>query len=133
MTNTYSKNGDGYCAIAPIAVIMGDIDYFKAYNDIYGHQMGDDCLQRVARVLRSAIKRPADWWPAMAVKSSRWFCPYEPPGSRARGGENPPLSSPANDSAPRLGSGWRRYPESGGGGHRADFERIPRRVGSPGG
>ncbi|MDA0867351.1 MAG: diguanylate cyclase [Cyanobacteria bacterium] len=45
---------------APIAVIMADIDYFKAYNDIYGHQMGDDCLRRVAKVLRNAIKRPAD-------------------------------------------------------------------------
>lgn len=45
---------------ASIAVIMADIDYFKAYNDIYGHQMGDDCLRRVAKALRSAIKRPAD-------------------------------------------------------------------------
>jgi diguanylate cyclase (GGDEF)-like protein/PAS domain S-box-containing protein len=45
---------------APLAVIMADIDCFKAYNDIYGHQMGDDCLRRVAKTLQSAIKRPAD-------------------------------------------------------------------------
>lgn len=45
---------------AAIALIMADIDHFKAYNDIYGHQAGDDCLRRVAGILRSAIKRPAD-------------------------------------------------------------------------
>lgn len=45
---------------SPMSLIMADIDYFKSYNDIYGHQIGDDCLRRVAGVLRSAIKRPAD-------------------------------------------------------------------------
>jgi diguanylate cyclase (GGDEF)-like protein len=45
---------------SPIALIMVDIDHFKAYNDIYGHQAGDDCLRRVAGILRSAVQRPAD-------------------------------------------------------------------------
>ena len=36
----------------PLSLIMLDIDYFKAYNDTYGHQGGDDCLREVA----SAIK-----------------------------------------------------------------------------
>ena len=44
----------------PLALLMCDIDYFKLFNDSYGHQSGDDCLFRVAQVLRKAAKRPSD-------------------------------------------------------------------------
>ena len=45
-----------------IAVIMIDIDYFKAYNDRYGHIAGDDCLRRVSSALRDAARRrPLDF------------------------------------------------------------------------
>ena len=39
----------------PVSVIMADIDYFKAYNDNYGHLQGDDCLTLVAKSLVSCI------------------------------------------------------------------------------
>ncbi|MBD2123377.1 diguanylate cyclase domain-containing protein [Trichocoleus sp. FACHB-262] len=44
----------------PLALIMGDVDFFKRYNDCYGHLRGDRCLQQVAAVLRQTAKRPAD-------------------------------------------------------------------------
>ena len=43
-----------------IGLIMLDIDFFKLYNDHYGHQGGDDCLKRVAKCLESAIHRETD-------------------------------------------------------------------------
>jgi diguanylate cyclase len=43
-----------------LALIMLDVDYFKRFNDRYGHAAGDECLQQVARAIQSALKRPAD-------------------------------------------------------------------------
>jgi diguanylate cyclase (GGDEF)-like protein/PAS domain S-box-containing protein len=44
----------------PITLMLGDIDNFKAYNDTFGHQKGDDCLRQIAAAMRSALKRPLD-------------------------------------------------------------------------
>lgn len=44
----------------PLSLLMLDIDAFKAYNDHYGHQQGDDCLIRVASALAAMLKRPLD-------------------------------------------------------------------------
>ncbi len=43
-----------------LAIILCDVDYFKRYNDRFGHQAGDVCLQKVAQGISQAIKRPAD-------------------------------------------------------------------------
>lgn len=44
----------------PISLILLDVDYFKGYNDTYGHQMGDECLRKIAAALAKALKRPGD-------------------------------------------------------------------------
>lgn len=44
----------------PLALMLVDIDHFKAYNDYYGHQAGDECLKQVARCLRACARRPLD-------------------------------------------------------------------------
>lgn len=44
----------------PLALIMLDVDFFKRFNDRYGHQAGDDCLRTVAQTLHSTLHRPAD-------------------------------------------------------------------------
>lgn len=45
---------------SPLAVLMIDIDYFKNFNDCYGHISGDACLRLVARALRKSLKRSTD-------------------------------------------------------------------------
>ena len=43
-----------------LSLIMLDVDYFKRYNDTYGHAAGDDCLSAVATAILQAVKRPGD-------------------------------------------------------------------------
>lgn len=43
-----------------LALLICDIDYFKKYNDYYGHLAGDDCIKKVAEILKSISKRSGD-------------------------------------------------------------------------
>ena len=47
----HQQSGNEICAI------MLDIDFFKPYNDNYGHQQGDECLKKVAKALRTCLKK----------------------------------------------------------------------------
>jgi diguanylate cyclase (GGDEF)-like protein len=46
---------------APMSVLMIDVDHFKSYNDMRGHQMGDRCLIAVVRALEAVLRRPGDF------------------------------------------------------------------------
>ncbi len=44
----------------PLSLILCDVDYFKSYNDTYGHQAGDDCLYTIAQTIRQSVNRSMD-------------------------------------------------------------------------
>ena len=44
----------------PLSLIMLDVDFFKKYNDYYGHQEGDNCLKKVAQEIKISLLRPSD-------------------------------------------------------------------------
>ncbi len=45
----------------PVSLVLCDVDFFKQFNDVYGHQAGDECLKEVAQALQIAAGRPGDW------------------------------------------------------------------------
>ena len=45
---------------APMGLAMLDVDFFKSYNDSYGHLLGDDCLRHIAKTIVASTRRPAE-------------------------------------------------------------------------
>jgi PleD family two-component response regulator len=58
-----------------LSLMMLDVDHFKAFNDNYGHGVGDICLRKIAQSLASNIKRPGDLVGRFGVKNSWLFFP----------------------------------------------------------
>ena len=63
-----------YEACDRMAVLLFDIDNFKGYNDTYGHQAGDRCLQAVAKLIGDATSNTAACRPVTAAKNSPSCC-----------------------------------------------------------
>jgi diguanylate cyclase (GGDEF)-like protein/PAS domain S-box-containing protein len=62
-----------------LSIIMCDIDYFKQYNDTYGHVAGDRCLQKVAQAVNQVVKRPADLAARYGGEEIAIVLPHTPP------------------------------------------------------
>ena len=67
-----------------VAIIFVDIDFFKVYNDLYGHQAGDDCLKRISKCIARGAKRPFDF-AARYGGEAFVLVLYGPPEEYARG------------------------------------------------
>lgn len=46
---------------SPLGILMADIDFFKSYNDTFGHLQGDWCLKKIAQTIKESVKRPRDF------------------------------------------------------------------------
>jgi diguanylate cyclase (GGDEF)-like protein len=60
--DTYSKEWYNACLLhIPLGLLMIDIDYFKNYNDKFGHLQGDECLKKIAAIIRNTVNCPNDF------------------------------------------------------------------------
>lgn len=68
----------------PLALLMMDVDYFKRYNDRYGHLQGDACLRAVAQALQVGKQRPADLVARYGGEEFALLLPETPPEGALR-------------------------------------------------
>ena len=73
---------------APLSLIMCDVDCFKIYNDVYGHQQGDRCLQQIAKAIASALKRPGDILARYGGEEFVVILPHTPQNGASQVGES---------------------------------------------
>ena len=63
----------------PLSIIICDADFFKSYNDLYGHSAGDECLKQVAEALKETLKRPTDTLARIGGEEFGILLPNTPP------------------------------------------------------
>jgi len=86
-----------------LALLLIDVDFFKAYNDGYGHQAGDECLRKVARAIAAQPYRPADTVARYGGEEFAVILPATGPGGALEVGER--IRSAVQDLAvPHAGS-----------------------------
>jgi diguanylate cyclase (GGDEF)-like protein len=72
---------------SPIALVMIDVDHFKLYNDTYGHQAGDQCLQQICTAMKSSLRRPGDLLARYGGEEFACLLPETPLGQAMRKAE----------------------------------------------
>ena len=68
---------------SPLALVIGDTDCFKSYNDRYGHVQGDECLRRIAAEFAAVCRRPADLAARYGGEEFALILPDTPPETAA--------------------------------------------------